>query len=152
MSAFPTGVAIITTRDEDGTPRGLTTNALTSVSADPPLLLVCIDAKSRTLPALRAAGRFVVNFAREGRDLVCTVFASKAEDKFADVVWREAENGMPCLCDDSVAWAECATEQEVEAGDHTIFVARVTGGRPPGEADVPLMYFQRTYACWPGDE
>ena len=62
MSAFPTGVAVVTTLDAEGGPRGLTTNALCAVSAEPPLLLVCVDRESRTLPALLHSGRFVVNF------------------------------------------------------------------------------------------
>src|SRR3954454_24327215 len=73
MSAFPTGVAIVTTVEEDGTPRGLTTNAVTSVSADPPILLVCIDKDSRTLPALRASRRFVVNFMRDDHAETCAL-------------------------------------------------------------------------------
>ena len=83
MSAFPTGVAIVTTVEEDGTPRGLTTNAVTSVSADPPILLVCVDKDSRTLPALRASRRFVVNFMRDDHAEICALFASKADNKFA---------------------------------------------------------------------
>ena len=65
MSAFPTGVAIVTTLEPDGTPRGLTTNAVSSVSAEPPILLVCVDRDSRTLPALLHTKRFVVNFMRD---------------------------------------------------------------------------------------
>ena len=87
MSAFPTGVAIVTTLEPDGTPRGLTTNAVTSVSADPPILLVCVDRDSRTLPALRQSRRFVVNFMRDDHAEICELFASKAEDKFASVAW-----------------------------------------------------------------
>nr|MBA2297898.1 flavin reductase family protein [Actinomycetota bacterium] len=122
MSAFPTGVAIVTTLDEQGRPRGLTTNAICSVSTDPPLLLVCVAQTSRTLAALRHARRFVVNFMSDGRADLCALFASKAEDKFADVRWTSGLGGVPCLTEDALAYAECLTEQELEAGDHLILI------------------------------
>src|ERR687888_1931137 len=93
MSSFPSGVTIVTTLDETGVPKGLTSSAVASVSADPPLLLVCVDFTSRTLPALRAGGRFLVNFMRAGTAEVSRLFASKSEDKFAAVVWRPTESG-----------------------------------------------------------
>src|SRR5215470_1017226 len=93
MASFPSGVAVVTTLDASGAPRGLTSTAVSSVSAEPPLLLVCVDLESRTLPALRAGGRFVVNFLREGRSELARVFASKAEDKFERVEWRATEFG-----------------------------------------------------------
>ncbi len=149
MSAFPTGVAVVTTLDEQGRPRGLTAQSVASVSAEPPLLLVCIDRVSRTLPALRASGRFVVNFLRADRNALCAVFASKAADKFAGVAWRRAANGMPVLHEDSLAHAECTTERELEAGDHIVVVGLVVGGEPPTEHGVPLVYYRRTFAAWP---
>ncbi len=97
MSAFPTGVAIVTTLDADGQPRGLTTNAVSSVSADPPMLLVCVDRTSRTLEALRHARRFVVNFMSDGGADLCALFASKADDKFASVAWEPGLGGVPLL-------------------------------------------------------
>ena len=146
MSAFPTGVAIVTTLDADGKPRGLTTNALCSVSADPPLLLVCVDEESRTLAALLHSKRFVVNFVAEGRDELALRFASKADDKFASVAWEPGLGGMPCLREDSLAFAECETEQELEAGDHVIVTGRVVGGMAPDPASVPILYFRRSYS------
>jgi flavin reductase (DIM6/NTAB) family NADH-FMN oxidoreductase RutF len=145
MSAFPTGVAVVTCVDEGGAPRGLTTNAVTSVSADPPLLLVCVDRTSRTLPALLRTRRFAVNVVATGRDDVATVFASKAEDKFAGVAWAAGETGAPLLVEDALAWAECEIDQEIEAGDHRILVGRVVAGRPPEPESLPLVYFRRSY-------
>src|ERR1051325_4273528 len=107
MASFPSGVTIVTTLDEFGAPHGLTTSAVPSVSAQPPLLLVCVDFTSRTLPALRAGGRFLVNFMRAGTADLCRLFASKAEDKFAEVVWPASASGMPHLHEDAIAWAEC---------------------------------------------
>jgi flavin reductase (DIM6/NTAB) family NADH-FMN oxidoreductase RutF len=145
MSAFPTGVAVVTAVDAGGAPRGLTTNAVTSVSAEPPMLLVCVDKASRTLPALLAARRFAVNFVSTGRHDLAAAFASKADDKFAGVAWRPGETGAPLLVEDALAWAECETEQEIEAGDHWILVGRVVAGQPPDPEAVPLVYFRRAY-------
>lgn len=148
MAAFPSGVAIVTTRDAEGTPRGLTTTALCSVSAEPPLLLVCVDLGSRTLAALRQTHRFVVNFIRSERNALCVLFASKEEDKFADTAWRPSPSGLPVLHEDALAWAECAAVEEIEAGDHVIVLGRVEAGEPPSLDDVPLLYYHRTWGVW----
>ena len=111
-------------------------------------MLVCVDKRSNTLPALRHSRRFVVNFLSNGRGDLSNLFASKAADKFADVAWRPAGNGMPWLHVDSLAHAECTTEQEIDAGDHVILIGRVTGGQPPSPGTQPLMYFRRTYGTW----
>jgi flavin reductase (DIM6/NTAB) family NADH-FMN oxidoreductase RutF len=150
MASFPSGVAIVTTLDETGEPKGLTTSAVASVSAEPPLLLVCVDFTSRTLPALRAGGRFLVNFMRAGTAELCRLFASKAEDKFAAVEWRPTESGMPLLHEDAIAWAECVTVQEVEAGDHIVLVGQVEAGEPPEAGEQPLVYYRRVWGAWAG--
>ena len=149
MSAFPTGVAIVTTLDEEDRPRGLTTNAICSVSADPPMLLVCVDKTSRTLAALRHAQRFVVNFMSDGHADLCALFASKADDKFADVVWEPGLGGVPLLVDEALAIAECRTEQELEAGDHVVLTGLVEAGRPPAAEAVPILYYRRAYGSTP---
>ncbi|HET7699273.1 MAG TPA: flavin reductase family protein [Candidatus Limnocylindria bacterium] len=147
--AFPTGVTIISTRDADGAPRGLTTQAFIGLSTDPPLVLVAIDRSSRTLVAVRASGVFVVNFLRAEAEAVATRFATKADDKFSGVAWRPSAvaAGAPILHEASAAYAECIVQQELEAGDHFVFVARVEGGEVL--EGPPLMYYRRTYAAWP---
>jgi flavin reductase (DIM6/NTAB) family NADH-FMN oxidoreductase RutF len=150
MSAFPTGVAIVTTLEPDGTPRGLTTNAVTSVSADPPLLLVCVDRSSRTLPALLHTKRFVVNFMRSDHEEICRLFASKADDKFSRVAWTPGLGGVPVLHEGAVAHAECLTVDELEIGDHVVVVGRVEAGSAPAPDDVPIVYFRRAYSSAPG--
>jgi flavin reductase ActVB len=148
MASFPSGVAIVTTLDGDAVPRGLTTTAVSSVSADPPILLVCVDLGSRTLAALRASRRFVVNFMGEGRSHLCLLFASKTEDKFAGVEWRPTAGGLPLLHHDVLAWAECATIHDVEIGDHALLVARVEDGGVQPELEPPLMYYRRSWGVW----
>lgn len=148
MASYPAGVAVVTTLDSDGAPRGLTTTAVSSVSAEPPLLLVCVDLTSRTLPALRAGGRFVVNFLREGRSEVARLFASKADDKFEHVRWRPSGSGMPVLADDALAWAECVTVHELEPGDHVVLLGQVEEGAGAAADDAPLMYYRRSWGVW----
>jgi flavin reductase (DIM6/NTAB) family NADH-FMN oxidoreductase RutF len=145
MRAFPTGIAIVTTVEPDGTPRGLTTNAVTSVSAEPPILLVCVDQASRTLPALLASKRFCVNFMRDDREDLCRLFASKADDKFDQVPWRPGLGGVPILEQVAVAHAECSTLDELEMGDHVVVTGLVEAGEPPAPSDVPIVYFDRTF-------
>jgi flavin reductase (NADH) len=148
MGAFPTGVTIVTTLDGDGQPKGLTSNAISSVSAEPPLMLVCVDKRSNTLPALRDSKKWVVNFLSSGRGDLSNLFASKEPDKFQGLSWRPANNGMPWLQADTLAHAECTTEQEIDAGDHVILIGRVDDGQPPAPGTHPLMYFRRTYGTW----
>ena len=148
MGALASGVAVVTTIDNDGRPRGLTTTAVTSVSLDPPLLLVCVGRQSRTLPALQRAGRFTVNLLESRFSAVALHFASRLEDKFADVAWRPGANDCPVLHEHALAWAECHTESEVDAGDHVVFVGRVHDGDLAGIGLSPLTYFRGRYGGW----
>jgi flavin-dependent trigonelline monooxygenase, reductase component len=149
MSAFPTGVAIVTTVDEGGVPRGLTTNSVTSISAEPPIMLVSVAKDSRTLPALLTARRFVVNFMRHDCEAICRLFASQSEDKFDQVAWVAGVGGAPILHEGAVAHAECTILDEIEIGDHIVLTGLVESGAPPDPSDVPIMYYRRTFAAAP---
>ncbi len=144
MRAFPTGVAIVTALDEQGAPRGLTTNAVTSVSADPPLLIVCVDLESRTLPAIRGSGAFVVNFMAAETEDVCRLFASKAEDKFSRLSYDMSSRKLPILRLHALAWAECSIERELQLGDHVVFVGLVEDGATTTQRS-PIAYFSRAF-------
>jgi flavin reductase (DIM6/NTAB) family NADH-FMN oxidoreductase RutF len=148
MAALASGVAVITTRAGDGAPKGLTTTAVCSASADPPLLLTCIDRNSRTLPALREAEAFVVNFMRTGQEDVCRKFASKRDDKFDDVGWDETDGGLPVLRDHVIAWTECRTIAEYDAGDHVILLGHIEAGEVPEGEWGPLVYYRRDWGMW----
>jgi flavin reductase (DIM6/NTAB) family NADH-FMN oxidoreductase RutF len=150
MGAFPTGVTIVTALDATGHARGLTCNAVCSVSADPPLMLVCLERGSTTLPAIRHSQRFAVNYLAAGREDLARLFATKEPEKFGGVPWQPADNGMPHLHQDSVALAECTLAQEIAAGDHVILIGQVEGGRPPEEGARPLLYFRRGYGTLTG--
>jgi flavin reductase (DIM6/NTAB) family NADH-FMN oxidoreductase RutF len=136
-------VAIVTSHGPDG-PAGLTTNAIASLSLEPLLLLVCFDNASRTLPAVRASGRFAVNVLRAGQDDLAAVFASKRvpHEKFAAVT-HEIAHGVPVL-DGALAWLACDLRDLHPGGDHTIGVGAVThmDADPDGE---PLVFFRGGY-------
>ncbi|HEY4025556.1 MAG TPA: flavin reductase family protein [Candidatus Dormibacteraeota bacterium] len=154
MACFPTGVAIVTAHEAGDTPRGLTLSAFCAVSLDPPLVLVCVDKGSNTLPALQASGGFTVNFLAGGREHLAVLYASKSEEKFRDIAWRRAElpEGGPVLHDDSAAYAVCVTRQTIEAGDHWVFIGEVREGAVI-EGRLPLVYHRRAFIdlVEPGD-
>lgn len=145
MASFPTGVAVVTTVDAAGIPRGLTTTAVCSVSADPPTLLVSIAHASRTLDAVRGRGSFVVNFVGDGRTELCLRFASKVEDKFEGVAWQLTGGGVPLLHEDAIAWAECTVACEVDVADHSLVVGKVVAGGLSAELEAPLLYYRRSW-------
>ena len=150
--SFPSGVTIVTTVDERGAPRGLTTQAFIGLSTEPPLVLVSLDRTSRTLAGLRACRRFVVNVLKAGSEELSTRFATKADDKFTDVRWIPSEvvRGIPILVDAVTAYLECSVANVMEEGDHVMFVGSVEGGRVVGGS--PLLYYRRTYAAWPQEK
>lgn len=149
MTAFPTGVAVITTTDSRGVQRGLTSNAVTSASASPPLLLVCVDKKSRTLPALLEAGAFVVNFMADDSEDICCLFASKSEEKFNGLSWTESPSGLPVLHEHTLAWADCSLHQKIEVGDHIVLVGLVRHGETAPLERRPISYFRRAFQPYP---
>jgi flavin reductase (DIM6/NTAB) family NADH-FMN oxidoreductase RutF len=140
---FATGVAIVTASGPHG-PAGMTTNAVTSLSLDPLLLLVCFDNDSRTLPVVREAQRFAVNVLRAGQEDLARVFASKrvADDKFRAVT-HTVDHGVPVI-DGALAWLACDLVELHPGGDHTIGVGAVTQLDVPGEAP-PLVWFRGSY-------
>ena len=143
MGRWATGVAVVTSRAEDG-PRGATTNALTSLSLDPLLVLVCLDRGSNTLGAVRSSGRVCVNVLAAGQEELARRFATKqsGEEKLAGVP-HELVDGVPVLAG-SVAWLACDLEREVDGGDHAILIGRPleTGADPDAE---PLVFYGGRY-------
>lgn len=148
MSSFPTGVTVITTTASDGSFKGFTSNAVTSVSLQPPMLLVCVALTSETLPVLREAKRFVVNFLKAGEHETSNHFARKGADKFEGIAC-ETHDGLPVLQEHTIAHAVCITEFEIEAGDHIVLVGRVQHGDVIGGDAEPLLYYQSAYPAWP---
>jgi flavin reductase (DIM6/NTAB) family NADH-FMN oxidoreductase RutF len=147
MSFWATGVSVITAQSREG-PAGATANALTSLSLDPPLALVCFDISSRTLHAVRESERFCINMLAAGQEDVSRVFATKAsqEEKFAAVEHR-VEEGTPVF-EGCLAWLVCALESELQRGDHVVAFGRVLAGSVDDAAE-PLLFYRSAYVSLP---
>ena len=124
FGCFVTGVTVVTAIDGEGRPRGFTANSFTSVSLDPPLVLVCIARAAGSYPLFSTTAHFGINILSEEQRAISGRFASKEADKFAQVQWRPGRTGSPLIAG-TVAWLDCRTEQQVDAGDHLILVGRV---------------------------
>jgi flavin reductase (DIM6/NTAB) family NADH-FMN oxidoreductase RutF len=126
FGCFMTGVTVVTALGPDGKPLGFTANSFSSVSLDPPLLLVSIANSSINRAAFESAPGFAVNILAEGQKDVSGTFARPVEDRFATVYWRKGPVGSPLIAGVS-AWFDCTLEQAVLAGDHTILIGRIGG-------------------------
>lgn len=124
FGAFMTGVTVVTAHDGDGHPLGFTANSFTSVSLDPPLVLVCLANSSRNYAALSRAKGFAVNILSETQVDVSNTFARPVEDRFAAVDWRPGPHGSPVF-EGVSAWFDCSMFNTVEAGDHLILIGKV---------------------------
>jgi flavin reductase (DIM6/NTAB) family NADH-FMN oxidoreductase RutF len=136
---FPTGVAILTTRSRDGELFGATLNSVTSLSLSPPLYLICLDAVSRSLGAIKESGEFCLNFLSSHQHGLARLFASKADDKFSEVEYSLSESGVPVL---SGCLAMClgrVTETHA-GGDHTIIIGHVRE-TAAGDGE-PLVFYR----------
>ena len=143
LGCFATGVTIITAMDGEGQPIGLTANSFTSVSLDPPLLLVCVANNAGSAAVLRDAQRFAVNVLQIGQQPTSNRFAGKGEDRFANTPWEVGEFGTPVLTG-SLSSFECARDAVHDGGDHFILVGRVLKAMFEPRRD-PLLYFRGKY-------
>ena len=142
LGQFAAGVAIVTTVGEDGKPHGLTATAFTSVSLEPPLVLVCVDKAADSHPHFHASRVFAVNFLRVDHEHLSRRFAVSGGDKFKDLVVARGVTGAPLL-PETLGYLECRTVEIFEGGDHTIFLGQVEAGDArDGE---PLLHFRGTY-------
>jgi flavin reductase (DIM6/NTAB) family NADH-FMN oxidoreductase RutF len=142
LGAFVTGVTVVTTLSRDGIPRGLTANSFTSVSLQPPLILVCLARTAASHRVFTEAEAFAVSILSKEQRLISSKFASSRSDKFVDVEWHSAVTGSPIIKFSS-AWLDCVRHDTIDAGDHTILVGRVEDfGHGPG---MPLGYYRGRY-------
>jgi flavin reductase (DIM6/NTAB) family NADH-FMN oxidoreductase RutF len=135
---FATGVTIITARRE-GTDYGLTVSAVTSLSLEPPMMIVCVNKTSRTLAAIRSSGTFGVNILGEHQGDLAERFATNRDDKFDGIRVVYSDFGNPLL-EEALAHLECGVIQEVTGGTHSIFLAVVQ--RAERFEGSPLAYFR----------
>ncbi|MFJ3877339.1 flavin reductase family protein [Streptomyces sp. NPDC090077] len=148
MSAFPSGVSVITTIGPDSEPRGMTCSSLASVALSPPTVVLCLRTASPTVQAVLETGHVAVNLLHENARPVSDLFASGAADRFERVEWRlPLGAGGPHLAESSHAVADGEVTQAVEFGDHTAVFVRITRVSLREDAE-PLLYGKRRYARW----
>jgi flavin reductase (DIM6/NTAB) family NADH-FMN oxidoreductase RutF len=143
LGSFATGVTVVTCLTPDGSPAGLTVNSFTSVSLDPPLLLVCLAKPAASAAALIEATQFAVNVLQTGQQPASIRFATRDEDRFGTTPWACGEAGAPIL-KDSLGVFECERHAVYDGGDHHILVGQVTKASFDTSLD-PLLYFRGSY-------
>jgi len=142
MRRFATGVTVVTTSFE-GKPKGFTANAFASVSAEPPMVLICVNRDSRSHPLIERAGHFCVNILRLDQQSIAMQFASHDPvDPFEGMPYETAATGSPVLAG-TLGFLDCKLEEEHSAGTHTVFIGTVVECRATGGA--PLGYFNAGY-------
>jgi len=142
---FATGVTVVTSIGPDGDPVGTTANAVSSLSLDPPLILVCFDRSSLTLEAIRSHGAFVVNVLSAPQQELSSNFARRGLSAAWDGVDHQpGPTGSPRL-EGTLAALECTVEHSLPGGDHEIIVGRVRYAETSGDGGVPLLFWRGSY-------
>lgn len=144
LSRFASGVTVVTTQDAEARPLGLTVSAFSSLSLEPPLVLVCIDRAAYIHDHLQPSGSFVVNILSTEQEHLSRLFASREPDKFNGVGYTAGSTGAPVLADVHAA-LECRIKAAYEGGDHTIFVGEVEHTHVREDSH-PLLYYRGGYA------
>lgn len=143
LACFASGVTVVTARDAEGADHGMTVSAFSSLSLEPPLVLVCLDTTATLLPHLLAADAFGISILGAAQRELSGRFADQAADRFDGVAFSRAASG-PALLDGAVAHLECRRVAAHPGGDHVIIIGEVLSARAfPGD---PLVYVQRDYA------
>jgi 3-hydroxy-9,10-secoandrosta-1,3,5(10)-triene-9,17-dione monooxygenase reductase component len=143
LGRFASGITVITTRGADGRDHGMTLSAFSSLSLDPPLVLVCIGDAASIAGTMATAEFFAVNVLAEDQEPLSRRFSAKDEDRFESIAMSRGANGLPLL-DGALAHVQCRVTARYPGGDHTIIVGEVieTASR---EGD-PLLYYRGGYA------
>lgn len=143
LRGWASGVTVVTSRSGDKT-HGMTVSAFSSVSADPPLILVCANQSSTTHDLIEEGGVFAVSILASHQQDVSSVFASSKHEgsRLQQVRWTAGETGAP-LIDEAVASLECAVVSAHREGSHTIYVGHVQAVHTT-DAE-PLLYYKGSY-------
>ncbi len=147
MGQFATGVTVVTALDGER-PQGITVNALSSVSLDPPLVGIALDRKRFIVPAIDATGRYAINILTEDQQWLSDCFAGAAvtpdREAFCGAAWHVGATGLPLL-DGAIAAMECSVVERFSLGDHHLYVARVDATSLADPDAPPLLYHRRRY-------
>ena len=143
LGRFASGITVITTHDANGRDHGMTASAFSSLSLDPPLILVCIANDATMAPVMATAESFAVNVLTDGQEALSRRFAGKVDDRFAGVGFSRSKRGDVIL-DDVLAWMQCRIAARYPSGDHVIIVGEVEGAEARDAR--PLLYYRGGYA------
>ena len=143
LGCFATGVTVVTCLGANDEPAGLTVNSFTSVSLNPPLLLVCLAKRAASAGALIEASHFAVNVLQTGQQPASIRFSTRDEDRFGATPWTCGEAGAPILAD-SLGVFECERHAVHDGGDHHILIGKVVKASFDASLD-PLLYFRGKY-------
>jgi flavin reductase ActVB len=143
MSRFPSGVVVATTRDSEGRSWGFTASSFSSVSLDPPLVLVCLSRSAGCYQAFNSAQWFAINVLGADDEATAAGFAKRGADKFAGLDCGADEHGS-ALLPSAVATLTCQRFNVYDCGDHGVFVGRVTRARLLSD-NSPLVYSSRRF-------
>ncbi len=141
MGHFASGVTVVTVLDGQGGIGGLTANSFSSLSLDPPLVLICVDSVSQARAYIETEKRFTVHFLADDQEKTALAFAQHGPRKADGVAWKLSKSGVPRLSEYMVA-IECQLENEHEGGDHTIIVGRVINIFINEKKCAPLTYYK----------
>lgn len=146
MSKYAAGVTVVTATDQNGAHFGLTVSAFCAVSLQPPLVLVCVDKGSNTSPVIQDRMAYTVNILGQDSHGAALRFASKADDKFSGGGLSFADSATgPILDTDAVAYLCCRVTNQLEAGDHHVFIGSVEDAGLTDSEARPLVYCDREF-------
>lgn len=146
LGQFATGVTVVSLPTEEGV-HGMTANSFTSVSLEPPLVLVCVAKKNRTHKYINEHEKFAINVLAENQEAISNMYAGG--DKTSNVNWLHDVASSPVL-EGAIAWFDCTLAHRYDGGDHTIFVGRVE--QFSASSGQPLLFHRGRYARFPGSE
>ena len=144
LGRFASGVTIVTTRDDNGADHGMTVSAFCSVSLDPPLVLICIDHSATMYRLVHGHRRFGISILSSEQEAYSRRFAADPDTgRFDGIAYSRGESGV-VLLDNALAHLECDVVEHYDAGDHSLFIARVERAEPLHGR--PLLYYRGGYA------
>ena len=143
LGRFASGITVVTIRDERGKDHGMTVSAFSSISLDPPLVMVCIGHDATMYPVLGDIAWFGINILGHNQEPVSRRFAGKDIERFDGIGFERGESGV-VLLDDVLAWLECRVVTRHEAGDHTLIIGEVEAAA--ARDGRPLLYYRGGYA------
>ena len=143
LGRFASGVTIVTARDPKGVDHGMTVSAFSSLSLDPPMVLMCVDHQASMHDLLLTHPPIGISILSAGQEAYSRRFADVDTERFDGIAYERGEHGV-VLLDSALAHLECTTLQHIDAGDHTIIVARVDRAAPRNGQ--PLLYYRGGYA------